>query len=85
MDISRPEQQVLHALAQGGHIEPRKDERGKITAIECYNREGWLMPHVSMALFKKLKRRKAIRSLKSGPYRITRRGLELVRPEFDNR
>jgi uncharacterized protein YjhX (UPF0386 family) len=36
-------------------------------------------------LFRKLKRRRAIASKSGQPYRITRRGLELVRSEFDNR
>ena len=34
---------------------------------------------------RKLKRKKAIASQGGAPYRITRRGLELVRSEFDNR
>lgn len=85
MDISRDEQRVLHALAQGGHIRPIKDERGKITGIECYNRDGWLMTQCDMALFRKLRRRKTIASQDGGPYRITRRGIELVRSQVDNR
>lgn len=85
MDISREEQRVLHALAQGGYIHPIKDERGKITGIECYNRDGWLMTQCDMALFKKLQRRKTIASHNGDPYRITRRGIERVRSRFDNR
>lgn len=85
MDISRDEQRILHALAQGGHILPLKTERGRIADVECYTREGWLMTRCSLELFKKLKRKRAIKSQRSGPYRITRRGLELVRAEFDNR
>ena len=30
MDISKPEQRVLHLLAQGGRIDFEKDERGRI-------------------------------------------------------
>jgi len=85
MDISRDEQRVLHALAQGGHIVPIKDARGKITDIECYNRDGWRLTQCDIALFKKLRRRKTIASQKGGPYRITRRGIALVRGQFDNR
>jgi uncharacterized protein YjhX (UPF0386 family) len=85
LDISRDEQRVLHALAQGGSIVALKDGRGHIAGIECYNREGWLMPQATLLLFKKLKRKKAISSRDGRPYRITRRGLELVRSEFDNR
>lgn len=76
---------MLHALAQGGNIVALKDDRGHIVDIECYNREGWLMPQVTLPLFKKLKRKKAISSRDGRPYRITRRGLALVRSEVDNR
>jgi len=85
LDISRDEQRVLHALAQGGHIEALKDMRGHMVGVECYNRDGWLMPQVNLLLFRKLKRKKAISSVEGRPYRITRRGLELVRSEADNR
>lgn len=85
MDISRAEQRVLHALAQGGAIHVTKSETGKIIAVECFNREGWLMPGLSLGLFRKLWRRDAIASSAGRPYRITRRGLELVRSEVDNR
>jgi len=85
MDISRDEQRVLHALAQGGHIVPIKDARGRITDIECYNRDGWRLTQCDIALFKKLRRRKTIASQKGGPYRITRRGIALVRGQLDNR
>lgn len=84
MDISREEQRVLHALAQGGCIHALKSDNGKITGIELYNRDGWLMP-MNLSLFKKLWNRKAIASSGGRPYRITRRGLELVRAEVDNR
>lgn len=85
MDISRNEQRVLHVLAQGGRIEAVKNERGKITDIRCFNREGWLSNRCDLTLFRKLKKKRAIRSQRAQPYRITRRGLELVRAEFDNR
>jgi uncharacterized protein YjhX (UPF0386 family) len=85
MDISREEQRVLHLLAQGGVIEPYKDGRGRIEKIVCVNRDGFMLPAMDMMLFKKLKRRRTIASHQGGPYRITRRGLELVRSEVDNR
>ena len=85
LDISREEQRVLHMLAQGGFIKPLKNSKGRIHALELYNRDGWCMPRFDMLLFKKLKRRHTIASQNSGPYRITRRGLELVRSEVDNR
>lgn len=85
MDISKPEQRVLHILAQGGHITVRKTDNGRIEQIECYTREGWRTDRCDLLLFRKLKRKRAIRSQGGRPYRITRRGLELVRPEVDNR
>ena len=85
MDISRTEQRVLHLLAQGGRIEVKKNERKRIVTVECLTRDGWRYPGVDLELFRKLKRKRAVASRESGPYRITRRGLELVRPELDNR
>ena len=85
MDISRDEQRVLHALAQGGRIALLKNDSGKVTGLEFFNREGWVMSNCSLVLFRKLKARKAIKSSGGQPYRITRRGLELVRSEYDNR
>lgn len=85
MDISRDEQRVLHALAQGGRIALLSNEAGKVTGLEFFNRDGWLMSNCSLVLFKKLKAKKAIKSSGGRPYRITKRGLELVRSEYDNR
>jgi len=85
MDISRDEQRVLHALAQGGCIALLRNEAGKVTGLEFFNREGWLMSTCNLLLFRKLKAKKAIKSSGGQPYRITRRGLELVRSEVDNR
>lgn len=85
MDISREEQRALHALAQGGRIVALKDDRSRIVGIECYNRDGWMLPQFDLRLFRKLRRKKAIHSHDGQPYRITRRGLELVRSEADNR
>jgi uncharacterized protein YjhX (UPF0386 family) len=85
MDISREEQRVLHALAQGGAIHVHKAPNGKVINVECLNREGWLMQQCNLSLFRKLKNKKAIASSEGRPYRITRRGLELVRSEVDNR
>lgn len=85
MDISRAEQRVLHLLAQGGLLTLEKDERGRINDIACINRDGWRAPSCGLRIFRKLKRLRAIRSSGGSPYRITRRGLELVRSQPDNR
>jgi uncharacterized protein len=81
--ISRAEQRVLHLLAQGGHIAPEHAER-RITDVRAFTRDGWLMPGLDLALFRRLKRRRAIASRDGGPCRITRRGLALVRGQPDN-
>ena len=85
MDISRSEQRVLHLLAQGGRIEIDKQGKRQIADIRCLTRDGWRYPGVDVVLFRKLQRNKAVASADGGPYRITRRGLELVRSQLDNR
>ena len=84
MDISRAEQRILHLLAQGGRIEVEKTEK-KIDDVRAFTRDGWRLPGVDLMLFRKLKRKGAIASSGGGPYRVTRRGLALVRAEQDNR
>ena len=85
MDISRGEQRILHLLAQGGRIHIEKNEKGGIGKVECMTRDGWRLPDFDIPLFRKLKRRRCIASAGGGPYRITRRGLELVHSLPDNR
>lgn len=85
MDISRAEQRILHLLAQGGRIEIERDDNKKIETVNCLTRDGWLYPGFDLELFRKLKRLKAIRSQTGQPYRITERGLRLVRSQLDNR
>ncbi|WP_026612473.1 MULTISPECIES: YjhX family toxin [Ensifer] len=84
MDISRAEQRILHHLAQGGRIEISRDGKA-IAEIRCFTRDGWVYPGIDLELFRKLKRKRAIRSSGGKPYRITERGLYLVRSELDNR
>lgn len=85
MDISREEQRVLHALAKGGHLEVERTSSGRIVSAGLVTREGWTMPGLAPHLVRKLKRKRSIASNGGGPYRITRRGLELVRSQPDNR
>ncbi|MCS6758971.1 MAG: YjhX family toxin [Candidatus Devosia euplotis] len=85
MDISIDEQRVLHALAQGGCIALIRNDARKTTGLQFFNREGWLTSNCTLLLFKKLKAKKAVKSTSGQPYRITRRGLELVRSQTDNR
>ncbi len=85
MDISLAEQRILHLLAQGGRIEIEKNEARKIESVRAFTRDGWQLPGVDLILFRKLKQKRAIASSRGGPYRVTRRGLMLVRAELDNR
>jgi uncharacterized protein YjhX (UPF0386 family) len=84
MDISRAEQRILHLLAQGGRIDIEKDENRKIATVACITRDGWRAGGLDINLFRKLKRRRCIASFGGRPYRITQRGLELVRSQLDN-
>lgn len=85
MDISRAEQRILHLLAQGGRIELTRDENRKIEKIQLFTREGWVFSGLDVIAFRKLKQKRAIRSSGGHPYRITERGLVLVRSQPDNR
>ena len=85
MNISKYEQRTLHALAQGGCIKHYKNDKGDIIEIDCVNRDGWRLSDCTLEIFKKLRRRRFIRSEDGGPYRISRDGLAAVRAQFDNR
>ncbi len=85
MNISKDEQRVLHALAQGGVILVEKDDRRKLLEINCITREGWSLASCRMDVFQKLKKRRFIRSRNGGPYRVTQEGLAAVRAELNQR
>lgn len=85
MNISRSEQRVLHALAQGGLIRHRHDERGRIADVLCFTRDGHILSDCTMAVFAKLRRKGLIESRASSPYRISYAGRRSVRAQPDNR
>ncbi|WP_033068512.1 YjhX family toxin [Thalassospira australica] len=85
MNISKNEQRVLHALAQGGLIKVIKDDKNRILEADCITRDGWFLTACTLDVFKKLRKRRLIRSRGGQPYRITREGLLSVCAELSQR
>ena len=85
MNISKPQQRTLHALAQGGVIVLERDAKGIIVDAECVSRDGWRLADCDLAVFKTLKKKRLIASQGGKPYRITREGLVNLRAQLDNR
>mgnify|MGYP000262403012 CR=1 FL=1 len=85
MNISKGEQRVLHVLAQGGLIRHERDPRGRISRIDCFTREGYVLADCTLDVFQRLRRRRLIASSNGGPYRISLKGRTAVRAQFDNR
>ncbi|MDF2234604.1 YjhX family toxin [Albimonas sp. CAU 1670] len=85
MNISKREQRVLHALARGGALVVERAPNGKPLSVDCLTREGWRLEDGTMAVFRRLVRRRWIVSHAGGPYRLTRAGRLAVRAQPDNR
>lgn len=85
MNISKPQQRTLHALAQGGRIIIERDHRGGLIAAECVTRDGWTLSDCDITVFKSLKKKRMIASRNGQPYQITREGLVNLRSQLDNR
>ena len=85
LNISKPQQRTLHALAQGGRIIIERDERGNLVSAECVTSDGWTLADCDVSVFKSLKRKRLIASRAGRPYQITREGLVNLRSQLDNR
>jgi uncharacterized protein len=85
LNISKPQQRTLHALAQGGRIIIERDHRGDLIAAECVTRDGWTLSDCDITVFKSLKKKRMIASRNGQPYQITREGLVNLRSQLDNR
>ncbi len=85
MNISKDEQRVLHALAQGGLIRFERAANGRVTDVLCFTRDGHVLTHCTLMVFQKLRRKRLIESHNSNPYRISQKGRLSVRAQVNNR
>ncbi|WP_420003772.1 YjhX family toxin [Arenibacterium sp. LLYu02] len=85
MNISKDEQRVLHALAQGGRILYERAKNGRVTEVTCVTRDGMILSNCTLEIFQRLRRRRFIESRFSSPYHISDKGRRSVRAQLDNR
>jgi uncharacterized protein YjhX (UPF0386 family) len=85
LNLPKPQQRTLHALAQGGRIVLERDSRGRVVGASCLTRDGWTLTDCTFAVFRELKRKRLIVSRGGRPYQINREGLANLRSQLDNR
>lgn len=81
MNISRPEQRVLHVLALGGRI---LHERGNGPKVISVSRDGMVLSDCNLTVFNRLRKKRLIESRSGRPYRLSKRGRVSVRARLDN-
>lgn len=84
MNISKIEQRVLHALAQGGAIRHER-EGGKVFEALCLTRDGMILADCTVPRFQRLRRRGLFERKGGAPYKISALGRQEVRARSDNR
>ena len=83
MNISKHEQRVLHELALGGEIKFVRANNGKVKSVQCFTRDGFVFSACTLDVFTRLKEKRFIKSIKGGPYRITKLGNASVRAQMN--
>ncbi len=84
MNISRPEQRVLHVLALGGRILHERGNGPKVISVICITRDGLVLSDCNLTVFNRLRKKRLIESRSGNPYRISKRGRVSVRAQRDN-